>query len=253
MIVKGRKAERNQLNAASICLLVSAAVLVVLPSSCNQTRQNVYSKMVELERPEYKGKDMPEEKIKEIQEAIKRYESVADRTIEANQQLGHYYKLLAVKYLDREMYGLALESLEDAIFYNPENPVLFQLGAVCSARMAKSAMDSQKREQYFLRAEKYYNRAIELDARYVDALYGLAILYVFELDRPFDAAPLLERVLRIQKKNSDAMFLLARVYVQSRRIEEAIELYETIEETSTDEFRKSKAAANRRQLLEGVV
>ena len=114
-------------------------------------------------------------------------------------------------------------------------------------------MEPQKSELYFLHAEEYYTRAIELDARYVDALYGLAILYVFELDRPFDAEPLLDRVLSIQKKNTDAMFLQARIYVQSRRIEEAIELYERIEETATDEFRKGEAAANRRRLLEGVV
>lgn len=226
--------------------------ILLTAGGCNKTRKNILEKMKELQRGEYKGKELSAQTIEELKEGIAAYEKEAERTIEATEQLGIYYKLLAVQYLDREMYGPAMESIENALFYYPENPILYHLGGVCSARMAKVDIQGNNRSELLNKAEKYYLRAIELDSGYVDSLYGLSVLYIFELDKPFDAEPLLKRILSREKRNSDAMFLLARVYVLSGRIEDAVALYETIEETAPDPVKKAQAAENRRLLMENA-
>jgi len=235
----------------TVIILISTGFLLLF--GCSDTRKNVLARMKEVERSGYKGEELSSEAIEKLKKGIKEYEEVANRTIEANEQLGVYYKLLAVQYLEREMYGPCLESLDEAIFYYPENPILFHLGGVCSARLAKSKINTVEKERLFQQSEDYYKRAIELDSRYVDSLYGLSVLYIFELDRVPEAEALLERILAKEKRNTDAMFLLARVYVYNRMLDEAVELYETIEKEATDPRQQKEAASNRKALLEGAL
>jgi tetratricopeptide (TPR) repeat protein len=86
-----------------------------------------------------------------------------------------------------------------------------------------------------------------LDPDYGDALYGLSVLYVFELDRPQEAEGLLERLLRIESKDIDARFLLARVYYGLGKLENAIELYREIERLSDTEQVREQARSGRKQ------
>ena len=81
----------------------------------------------------------------------------------------------------------------------------------------------------------------------------MSVLYIFELDRTPEAEPLLTKILAREKKNTDAMFLLARVYVYNTMIDEAVELYERIEKEAPDPRSKKEASDNRRALLEGVL
>ena len=233
---------------AKLLILIAAALCAF---SCDRSRDNLLDRMLEFERGVYRGQEVPEDRIEEIEDIIARNEKAVDEAVELAAQAGEYHKLLAIEYIDREMYGLALESIHNAIRYFPENPLLFYLAGMCSGRMAKAAVNQpEAREEYYSQAEEYYLRAIELDNQFTEALYGLSVLYVFEMDRPLDAEPYLQRILERQTRHIEAMFLLARVYVYEGRIEEAVELYDQIIRYGQSEEQRSRAEENKESLLD---
>ncbi|RKX78417.1 MAG: hypothetical protein DRP87_06325 [Spirochaetes bacterium] len=225
-------------------------LLIAMTTSCRRKDSILFDRMKSLETTN--DGELSDKTIEKLKEGIKKYKAEVERTIRAYENIGQYYKLLAVELIGREMYGVALDYVKKAIEIYPENAVLFQLAGVCSARMAKAMINEQeKQRELFLNAEKFYKRALELDEWYVDALYGLAVLYVFELDRVREAEPLVTKIIEKEKKNVDARFLLARIYVSSGRIEDAIEIYdEIINITSSPEI-KRKARGNMEKLLRG--
>ncbi len=186
-----------------------------------------------------------------LKKAIEQNKAEVEKKIAANQNIGVYYKMLALKYMDDEMYGLALDALTEAIKIYPENPLLFYYAAVSSARMAKADVTDQKAmEAGLAAAEEYYKRAIFLDPTYVNALYGLAVLYAVELGRGEEAEPLLKQILDREPKNLDALFLLARTEYSLGRPEQAIDYYNKIIDTNPPAPVKAKAEANKRQIQE---
>jgi tetratricopeptide (TPR) repeat protein len=199
----------------------------------------------------YQGEELPERTVEEMKQSIEQYKQKVEECVEANENLGMYYKMLALEYVDREMYGLALEHFENAINIYPENKILFYWSGVCAGRMSKSTVKEEEKQELLKTAEQYYLRAIELDRDYVDALYGLSILYVFEMDRIAEAEPLLKRILQRESRNVDAMFLLARVYAATGRIDNAVDMYDEIIDTTGNEEEKNKARQFKQQLSKG--
>jgi tetratricopeptide (TPR) repeat protein len=102
----------------------------------------------------------------------------------------------------------------------------------------------------FRTAEQAYLRAVEIDERYAKALYGLGVLYVFELERPDEAVPCLERFLDINKSDTDAMFVLARAYYMMENYEAAVGLYDRIIDLTKDPEKKAQADANKQQVMD---
>ncbi len=194
--------------------------------------------------------------IPELQEAIRRYQNRIEDIVQADVRTGLWYKILATRYLDNKMYKEALENFRMAIEYFPDNQNLYYYVGVCAGYMAKSSLDynatgdALTRQRYFALSESAYKRAIELEPRYSRALYGLAILYVFELERSAEAIPLLELVLEIEKRHVDAMFVLARAWFMLNEDEKAIELYDRIQSVSTDARRRAEAADNKQLVLD---
>jgi tetratricopeptide (TPR) repeat protein len=188
------------------------------------------------------------QRVEELQREIRRYRKEVERTVDASGQLAVYYKMLAVEYMRGAMYGAAYEALEQAIAIQPENPILFYYSGVSAARMSKAQVISEDRTLWLQRSEKLYRRAITLDPGYAAALYGLSVLYVFELDRPQEAEDLLERLLTVESKDIDGRFLLARVYYSLGKLEKAIEIYREIESLSDVKQIREQALANREQI-----
>ena len=149
-------------------------------------------------------------------------------------RVGIWYKILATRYLDNKMYAKALENFRIATQYYPDNQNLYYYVGLCAGYISKSALDyeltgtDRARQAYLDLSESAYKRAIELEPRYFRALYGLGVLYVFERDEPEKAIPLLETAIDVEKRNTDAMFILARAYYSSGRYEEAVALYDRI-------------------------
>ena len=174
--------------------------------------------------------------VEELKDAIKKYqERVADIQL-AQSQIGIWYKMLGTRYIDQKMYGEALKCFQEALKYYPDNQNLYYYVGVCAGYMSHSAMDfgasgsSEVRYNYLRLAEDAYLRAISIEDRYVRALYGLGVLYVFELDEPEKALPYLEKAVSIETRNIDALFVLARAYYSSYEFEKSAETKATAEE-----------------------
>ena len=189
--------------------------------------------------------------IEELKDAISKYEErVADIQL-ANSQIGIWHKILATRYLDKKMYGEALKSFQKALEYYPDNQNLYHYVGLCAGYMSHASMDfdadgySEKRENYLKLSEDAYSRAIEIEPRYARALYGLSVLYLFELGEDEKAVPLLEKLLTIETKNIDAMFLLARAYYMTYEFDKAIGMYDKIISLTKSPERKAEAEANR--------
>ena len=197
----------------------------------------------------------PPETIDGLMQAIAIYEDQIERNVREGAQTGVYWKILATRLSDKGLHNDALDALERAIYYNSEDPILFYLTGVSAANIAKSkvgftANAEREKEHFYRLSENSYLRALELDVTYTKAMYGLGILYVFELDRPQDALVHLERYLQIQKSDISAMFVLARAYFMTENFPKAADMYDRIASLSKDNKIKEEALKNRDIIME---
>lgn len=232
--------------------LAVLSVLSLLVAGCDSGRSGTLEDLLYMEQPAYEGQEVSEERINELKRSIERFRERVNEKVEAAGQLGEYYKMLASAYIDRKMYGLALETLQEAVRIEPENPRLFYLAGVAAGRTAKALVGSpEEQEQMFREAEAFYQRAVDLSPNYIDALYGLSVLYVFELDQAVDAVPLLEKIVERQKQDARALSLLARAYAATGRRTLAAETYGRAAEAANDPALREQARSNQQQLMQG--
>jgi tetratricopeptide (TPR) repeat protein len=201
----------------------------------------------------------PPETIEGLKAAIAAYEAQIELNIREAAQTGVYWKILATRYADRGMHSDALYALEKAIRYNAEDPVIYYLSGVSAAIVAKSSLDfpgseggEASKARYFALAEEAYLRAIGLDESYGRPRYALGVLYVFELERPREAIPHLERYLELMSSDTNAMFTLARAYYMTGVDGRAVELYDRIISRTKDPSIKAEAQRNR-EFVQGSV
>ena len=192
--------------------------------------------------------------INELRRSIAQYERRMEQYVQTAAQTGLYWKLLSARLQERGLHGEALEALQRAIYYNPEDPLLHYYTGVSAGTMAKSfhvfpGMVNADRNLYYTLAEESFLRAIELDNRYLRPRYSLGVLYVFDLDRPEDAIPHLELYLEISRNDIDTMFVLARANYMLRKYQAAVDLYERIIMLTTDPQKKTDAQNNRQIVL----
>ena len=243
MIVYFNKRIRSLLLAL---LIIQTCILV----SCARTDrgEDNLDQLIEMEGDIYRDQEVSTQRIEEIEEAIRRYRKEVERTVDATGQVGIYYKMLAIEYMRGGMYGAAYDTLKQAINIYPENPILFYYSAVCAARMSRAQVLEEDRERWLERSVTLYRRAIDLDPGYADALYGLSVLYVFELERPEEAEALLETMLTVESKEIEGRFLLAGVYYRLGKLEQALELYKEIESLSEVEQKRQEARDNKKRI-----
>lgn len=194
--------------------------------------------------------------IEELKTAIEKYDTrIADLQL-SQSQVGIWYKILGTRYLDNKMYGEALKAFQSALQYYPDNQNLYYYVGICAGYMSHTALDynatgnMEQKYNYLKLAETAYLRAIEIEPRYSRALYALSVLYVYELDEPAKAIPYLERVLDIEKKHTDAMFVLARAYYSTYEFDKAVEMYDKIISVTTSDKKKADAEANKKIVLD---
>lgn len=230
---------------------VGIVCLVFFAFSCSGVNKKSIKRMQLLEE----GVDSPT-KIEELKTAIAKYEKRVEDVVTAQESIGIWYKMLATRYLEEKMYGEALEALEKAIHFYPTDKKLFYYVGVSGGYMAKAQLDfratggKEGHDRYLLLAESGYKRAIELDPRYSKALYGLGVLYAFEMNEPGKAIPILQTLLTIETKNYDAMFVLARALFMSYDFDGAIAVYDDIIGGSASKEKKAEAEANKKVVLD---
>ena len=240
------------MNKIKAVLIVAVAAIVLV--SCGGVSNKTIIRHQKMEE----GVESPTT-IEELKDAIKKYqERVADVQL-AQSQIGIWYKILGTRYLDNKMYGEALKAFQEALTYYPDNQNLYYYVGVCAGYMSHAALDynasgnNEVKYNYLKLAEEAYLRAIAIEDRYVRALYGLGVLYVFELDEPEKAIPHLEKALSIDTKNLDTMFVLARAYYSSYEFDKAIEMYDKIIETTKSDDTKKTAEENKKIVLDATL
>lgn len=198
-------------------------------------------------------KGVPRE-IEDLQRAIKVYEKQLDRYVRDAAQTGTYWKILGTRFAEKGMHIEAINAFREAMRYNTEEAVLYYLTGVSAGRAGKLALEYERdggaAEHYYDLSEEAYIRAIALDEGYSLALYGLAVLYAFELNRPLDAIPRIERYMELRSGDVDAMFILARCYYMSGQYRRSLDQYDMIIGTTKDPRRRSEAEQNKRVVQE---
>jgi tetratricopeptide (TPR) repeat protein len=244
--MKGSRSTTGMPQRAVLAALAALAVLSLV--ACGRDRGAYLEPLKRTEQGE--GSKLSDRQIAELKAGIRKYRAEVDRKVRATQQLGIYYRMLALRYINLQMYQPAYDALEQARAIYPENPVLFYYSAVCAAQLSQAQTETARKAEWLQRSERLYRRAIALDPNYPGALYGLAVLYVFELDRTEEAVNLLEHLLEKQKNNTDAMFLLGNVYYRLHRPDKALELYDRLLRMDLPEDKRQEAKANKRRIEE---
>ena len=233
---------------------IAMAFSVLVLCGCTKSNKSI-KRMQRLEE----GVNSPTSEA-ELKEAIQKYETrIADMQL-ASSQVGIWYKMLATRYLDAKppMYGEALKYYQKAIQFYPTNQNLYYYVGLCAGYMAKASLDfgatgvkiTTEKYNYLKLAESAYLRAIEIEPKYGRALYGLGVLYVFELDQSEKAIPHLEKLISFDTRNFDAMFVLARAYYMLGDYEKAASLYDRIASQTKSEQKKQEALSNKKIALD---
>ena len=251
------KTTKTTQTALTIIAVIGLICIVASVVSC---RERYKSRSEEAEQIISYGPSM--DGIREIRKAIATYEKRIEQHVQDAARSANYWKILAVRLQGRGLHGDALEALQHAVYYAPEDPLLHYYTGISAGIMAKSLHAfplaspplgrESSRERYFNLAEEAFLRAIELDGRYVRPRYSIGVLYVFDLERPEEAVPHLERCLEISRSDVDAMFVLARAFYMLERYREAVDLYDRIINLTGDEQKKTDAK-NNRQLAMGQI
>jgi len=238
---------------AALCFIALLSLLVALPAltGCNERQQRMLKRLVATQASQYEGEEVSEEKLAELKEHVRRFSDEVIELVRKKGRLGIYYRMLAMEYLDQEMYGPAMENFGKALEIYPNNHIIHYYTGVASSQIAETKAEEESRLELLRQAAHYYERAVDLKGNYVDALYALSVLYIFELDRPYDAEPYVKKIIDTRKNHWRAKFLLARVRVEQNRIEEAVEIYSEIAEESPQEEMVERAKENRDRLMGG--
>jgi tetratricopeptide (TPR) repeat protein len=235
--MKARKPD----TALSGIWIVTSLILMTAAACSNRQGEGYIDQLLALESTGFKGQAPKLSTVEDLKKAIEENRAEVEKKVTAAKNLGVYYKMI----------GLALEALGNAVDIFPENAQIFYYSAISSARLAKAEVTKPKEAQeLFMQSEAFYKRALSLDPAYMDAMYGLAVLYATELGMPEEAEPLVRNILAREKKNIDAMFLLARILYQRARPEEAIAVYDDILALNQPDKIKSQAQANKTKIEE---
>ncbi|MGD9938449.1 MAG: tetratricopeptide repeat protein [Clostridia bacterium] len=234
---------------------ITAACLMglLLLGSCAKKDDSLLSSMFDIEARSMKG--APPSTVEELRAAIAQYGEEVEKTVAAHEQVGNYWRLLAVKYMERGLFGEAYEAALKALNFYPTNSGLYYVAGLSAAFLSRTALaeyggGQTTREGWLKASEGAYKESIRLDERNTRSLYGLAVVYSFELEDHEAAIPLLERMLGIDTMNMDALFLYARSLYGAGRMQDAVDVYDRIIAGSKIEERRDQAAANKKQILD---
>lgn len=225
-------------------ILVSLATVFAL-ASCAREDPRLQS-MINLEPT-----PPPQERIQELREIIAEHEEMVAQALQSAIKHADALKLLAQEYMRQDVYGPALDALEEAIRVTPRNHVLHYLAGVAAGFIGKSQARPDVRSEYFGFSERYYLQAIDIEPDYIDARYGIGVLYVFELGEPIKAIGHLEHLLEVSSGHVPSLFVLARAHAALGNIDEAIAAYDRIIQVAGDATTRERAERNRRLLLGG--
>ncbi|HPM71864.1 MAG TPA: tetratricopeptide repeat protein [Spirochaetales bacterium] len=233
--------------------IILALAAVATLSSCGGDDATFIERMFDLESRSSKG--APPSTIEELKEGIRRYGDEVEKTAAAMEKVGTYWRMLAVRYLDKGLYGDAYDAATKALRHYPDSSGIYYVAGMSAAFLSKTAAaqpggGAASRAEWLAAAVGAYRRSIEIEPRNTKALYGLAVLYTFELEDHESAIGPLEALLGIETKNVDAMFVYARALYGSGRFQEASDVYDRIISTTRVDEKRKQAADNKKRVLD---
>ncbi len=231
-----------------ICLILTVFLLV----SCSRNFKTRVDTITFLEESDLASGTVSPERMNEIKTSVHDYEKILDSKVEAGKEVGNFYRLLATEFMNHEMFGLALDSFKEALEIYPSSFTLFYYAGVCSARMSLVSVDDSIRRDYLFQAETYYLRALQLNRRYSEVQYALAVLYFYEMEQPWKAEPILLELLENQPGDIDSLFLMGAVQAAMGNSDDAVYYYETIADVSDEQDVIEQAMENRNAILGGI-
>jgi len=200
------------------------AVCALMFLSCHGDRNaDLAERVYDLEQ--IGSSDEEPDKIKEIKKEINHWEKQLNDAITASKNTGRYYRVLGLKFLDYKMFAPARDSFSRALEITPENARLYYYRAVSISRLAISRDNPEETQKELLLSEKDYKRAISLDPKFMSPYYSLAILYIYELARPFEAEPYLKKYLDVERSDGRALLLYGQLLEQMGQPEKAVDQY----------------------------
>lgn len=239
------KKVKDLITGILVVVIIGAAVLLVYRHEQSKIHRDLAKRIAELS-----PRGGPPETIEGLKQAIAAYEQQIELNVKEGAQTGVYWKILAIRLADKGMHRDALDAIERALDFNDSDPTLFYLtgeyaSVVAASTLGFSGNSDSEKARYTSLAESAYRRAIDLDATYPKPRLGLGILYTFELERPEDAIPHLERYLELMSSDVKGMFVLARAYYMTESYDRAVELYDRIIARTKDPRVKAEAQNNK--------
>ena len=233
-------------------IVFSALIIAFLFTGCSYSNKALLQKR--LQRMEkYSGNPG---NIEEIKDGIEKFEEESRVLVEKNAKIGIWYKILGTRYLDKKMYGKALEAFQSALEIYPDNPNLYYYVGICAGYMSHASLDfegrgaTERKLNYLKLSESALKQAVRIDERYSKALYSLGVLYAFDMDDGPEAVKYLERYVGIEQRDTDGMMILARAYYMSYEFDKAAEMYDKIISITKSAQRKAEAEANNKVVLD---
>lgn len=233
-----------------IIAVFSAAYMV---STCKQQDKNLLERMFDLESRSKQG--VSPSRIDELQNAIKESQAKVEKVIAESENLASFWRLLTVRYSEAGMFGEAFEAAKKALSFNPNDAGLYYLLGVSAGNMAKTAITETTnpqaaRKRWLETSESAYLTALKLDPKNYRSMYGLAVLYVFELDSPELALPYLENYLSVQEKDVDAFFLYGRALYATGRLQDAVNAYGNAAKYAGSKEKRQLAEQHQKTILD---
>ncbi|MBU0934815.1 MAG: hypothetical protein KKI09_10090 [Spirochaetes bacterium] len=236
--------------AAGFLLL---SLLVLLLSACDSEEDNFIMRIFDREKQMAIG--AAPATIEELTAAIREYGAVVDQTVAANEKIGTYWRLLANRYIERNLFGEAYTAAVNALKFYPDNSGLYYVAGISAAYNSLAAQadinsGEPSREAWLRVSEAAYLNSLRFNDRATTTMYSLALLYAMELDRPDEALQLLERYFQIISRNVDAWNLYARTLYIVGRLQEAVDAYDKVIDFTEIKERREQAQANKARILE---
>jgi tetratricopeptide (TPR) repeat protein len=166
---------------------------------------------------------------------------------------GAYYDYAALMLMQKKLYSQAYENLQESLRLSPDNAFLLYYSGYSAALIGKAMRPENEAEGmvWLDKAIKYYQQALKINPDYIEALYGMAVILVYETGQPDKGIPFLLHIKQKNPENTDARFVLASAYTMTGDNDAAIAEYTEIEKIATTDEKK-KAARDNISLLRGA-
>jgi len=241
-------ARKGMVKSIFILILVAAGITGIFVYKKIALRNSLAARIAALS-----SRGAPPQSVEDLRAAIDLYGKKIEEHIQDAGRTGIYWKILASRLMEgrKPMYGEALEALKQAVRYYPEDESIHYLIGVSAGNMAKAEYFSpEDRAEHYRVSEEAYLRAIDLYPRYGRALYGLGVLYVYELGVPEEALGYMERFMEINPNDTSGMFVLAAANYMIEDYGTAVNWYDRVIGTSKDKDEKTQAEQLRQQVMD---